>query len=71
MAQSSRLLDPDKFPLQSNFAKDNDCSVKTVARMRADGCPYLLFNNHVHIDLEGAREYVASRIKRRNQRRTA
>jgi hypothetical protein len=63
----------DGYIPHEQFAKDLGVDVRTIDRYRAqpDGLPYVMVGGRIYIPLEIAREWLAARIKRPNQRRTA
>jgi hypothetical protein len=70
----SAALDPDfltTYEKESDWAEAHGISQRTVARYRAlpTGLPFLIWGGFVWIPKREGREWIASRIKRRNQRR--
>jgi hypothetical protein len=65
----SRIL--DGAVEESQFAADNDTTTRTLARYRnePDGLPYFVWSGRVYYDVQAAREWLRSRMKRRNPRR--
>ncbi len=61
------------YVLESQFAAGARISPRTSARYRnqPDGLPFLEFGGKIYIPLEGAREWVQSRVKHPNARRRA
>jgi hypothetical protein len=62
----------DGYIPQEQFAKDLGVNVRTIDRYRAqpNGLPYVKFTGKIFIPLDIAREWLLSRVKRPNQRRT-
>jgi hypothetical protein len=70
---SEKVLDPDflaEYQREDEWADAHGVHQRTVARYRALGLPYLSFGGQVWIHRRGGREWIASRVKRRNTRRT-
>jgi hypothetical protein len=67
MENNSNIL--SGYVRQSRFAVDNDTCERTIARYRSMGLPFLMWSGEVWIHVEGAREWLESRVKRRNQPR--
>lgn len=63
----------DGYIPQEQFAKDLDVTKRTIERYRTqpDGLPYVRLGGRIFIPLDIAREWLQSRIKRPNQRRSA
>jgi hypothetical protein len=59
----------DGYEPEDKFAADNGVSQRTIWRYRNAGMPYLIWRGQVYIQVSGAREWLASQVKRRNQRR--
>jgi hypothetical protein len=60
------------YEKEENWAEAHGISQRTVKRYRAlpDGLPFLIFGGWVWIPKEAGREWIASRIQRRNPRRS-
>jgi len=58
---------------ESDFAKANNVSPRTVARYRSqpDGLPFFMWGGEVFIPLREAKEWLQARVKRPNARRRA
>jgi hypothetical protein len=66
---SSKVVNAEflcEYELEADWAASLGISQRTSARYRADGLPYLNFGGCVWIHKRGGREYIASRIVRRN-----
>jgi hypothetical protein len=65
-------LDSDFLALyekESDWAEGHGISQRTAARYRALGLPFLTFGGWIWIPKREGREWIASRVKRRNPRR--
>lgn len=67
-------LDPDflsTYEKESDWAEAHGICRRTVARYRAqpNGLPFLIWGGFVWIPKREGRDWIASRVKRRNQRR--
>ncbi len=60
----------DGYEPEDKFAADNGVSRRTIWRYRNAGMPYLIWRGEIYIQITGAREWLESQVKRRNQRRT-
>jgi hypothetical protein len=58
-----------KYAKESDWAASHAISQRTAARYRALGLPFLTFGGFVWIPKQAGREWIASRIRRRNPRR--
>jgi hypothetical protein len=70
-AMSEKALDPDflaEYEKESEWAEGHGVHQRTVARYRALGLPYVLFGGFIWVHKRGGREWIASRVKRRNTR---
>jgi hypothetical protein len=58
---------------ESRFASDNGICLRTSARYRSlpDGLPFLPWGGKILIPIEVAKEWLRSRVKRRNATRRA
>jgi hypothetical protein len=68
----SEDLDPDflsAYVKEADWAGGHGISQRTAARYRAQGLPFLTFGGFVWIPKNEGREWIASRVKRRNPRR--
>jgi hypothetical protein len=72
-ARPSANILGDDYAVEDDFATDNKVSKRTIERYRAqpDGLPFVEWGGLIHIHIPGAREWLRSRIKHRNQRRRA
>lgn len=63
----------DGYDPEPVFAAGAHISTRTTARYRnqPNGLPYVEFGGRIYIPREEARDWLRSRIKRPNQRRTA
>jgi hypothetical protein len=63
----------DGFVPEEDFAEAHNVNPRTVARYRnqPDGLPYVKWAGRVYIHVLGARDWLAKRTIRRNQRRGA
>ena len=60
------VLHGKRYWKQSRWSKDKGVNVRTTARHRQQGLPWLVWANQIYIpEIEGD-AYIASRIKRRN-----
>ena len=59
------------YELEDTFAARYSVTVRTSARYRKNGLPYMLFGGKVYIHLPGAAEWMAKRTLKLNQRRVA
>jgi hypothetical protein len=60
----------DGYAKQSVFgAANGGVTDRTVARYRSEGLPWIQFCGEIYIHLEGGRQWLADRIKRRNPKR--
>jgi hypothetical protein len=69
---SEEGLDPDflaEYEKEADWAHGHGISQRTAARYRALGLPFLFFGGFVWIPKREGREFIASRIKRRNPHR--
>jgi hypothetical protein len=65
-------LDSDflaEYEKEADWAESHGISQRTAARYRALGLPFLRFGGFVWIPKREGREWIASRVKRRNPRR--
>jgi len=63
------VLQGKRFWKQSRWSKDKGVHVRTTARHREKGLPWLDWGGEVYIpEIEGD-DYIAARVKRRNVRR--
>jgi len=65
-------LDSDflaEYEKESDWAESHGISQRTAARYRALGLPYMEFGGWIWIHKRGSKEWIASRVKRRNPRR--
>jgi hypothetical protein len=62
----------DGYVSETAFAAGANISPRTCSRYRnqPDGLPYVEFGGRIYYPLEEARAWLASKIKRPNQRRT-
>jgi hypothetical protein len=70
---SERALDPNflaEYEREAERAPGHGISQRTSARYRAlpDGLPFLIFGGSVWIPKREGREWIASRVQRRNAR---
>jgi hypothetical protein len=68
----SKIVNPDflaDYEKEADWATGHGVSQRTAARYRALGLPYLTFGGFVWIPKQAGREWIASRVKRRNPRR--
>jgi len=68
----SKIVDYDflaDYEKESNWAEGHGISQRTAARYRALGLPFLTFGGFVWIPKREGREWIASRVKRRNSPR--
>ncbi len=68
----SKNLDPDflgAYEKEADWAEGHGISQRTAARYRTQGLPFLTFGGFVWIPKHEGREWIASRVKRRNPRR--
>ena len=63
IVNSDFLADYEK---EADWAEGHGISQRTAARYRAIGLPYLTFAGFVWIHRRGGKEWIASRVKRRN-----
>jgi len=66
------ILDSDfltEYERESDWAESHGISQRTAARYRSLGLPFLTFGGYVWIPKREGREWIASRVKRRNPRR--
>ena len=66
---SGKVLDPEflaEYELEADWAAGLGISQRTSARHRAKGCPYLEWGGCIWIHKRGGREYIRSRVRRRN-----
>jgi hypothetical protein len=68
MTTSGLILDRD-YVKEGKFATANKIARRTVARMRQEGLPYLMWAGEIYIHVPGARDYLRGRIKRRTRRK--
>jgi len=69
---SAESLDPDFLALyerEAEWADGHGISQRTAARYRALGLPFLTFGGFVYIPKHEGRQWIASRVRRRNPRR--
>jgi hypothetical protein len=62
-------LDPDflsEYERETNWAPSVGITKRTSKRYRDQGMPYLLWGGIVYIPRREGREFIASRVKRRN-----
>jgi hypothetical protein len=59
----------DGYIREPIFAADNDICRRTCARYRGMGLPFLIWGGEVYVHVEGAREWLLGRTRRRNQPR--
>lgn len=66
---STNILD-DYVP-EAAFAEANGVGQRTISRYRNEpnGLPYMVWGGKVWIHVPGARDWIASRIRRNNPRR--
>jgi hypothetical protein len=65
-------LDPeflDMYERETTWAPAQGITQRTSKRYRDQGMPYLLWGGIVYIPKREGREYIASRVRRRNPRR--
>jgi hypothetical protein len=67
MSTTSTIL--DGYVKESVFAAANNISHRTSARYRLMGMPYLVWGGGVYVHVDGAREWLLSQTRRRNQPR--
>jgi hypothetical protein len=56
----------DEYERESDWAESHGISQRTAARYRALGLPYMEFGGWIWIHRRGGKEWIASRVKRRN-----
>ena len=63
----------DGYVEESRFASDNGICPRTSARYRSqpNGLPFLAWGGKIFIPIDGAKEWLRSRVKRRNATRRA
>jgi hypothetical protein len=69
MSEKGKVLDRDfldKYEKEIDWAEGLGISQRTSARYRALGLPFLTFGGFVWIPKREGREWIASRVKRRN-----
>jgi hypothetical protein len=69
---SEKALDPEflaQYEREADWAEAHGICQRTAARYRAQGLPFLTFGGFVWIPKREGREWIASRVKRRNPRR--
>jgi hypothetical protein len=69
---SGKVSDPDflaEYEKEADWAAGLGICQRTSARYRAQGCPFLQWGGFVWIPKRAGREWIASRVKRRNPRR--
>jgi len=60
------ILHGKRYWKQGRWSRDKKINVRTTARHRQQGLPWLVWGNEIYIpEIEGD-SYIASRIKRRN-----
>jgi hypothetical protein len=65
----SKIVDPDflsEYETESDWAEGHGISQRTAARYRVLGLPFLTFGGFVWIPKREGRDWIASRVKRRN-----
>jgi hypothetical protein len=67
--QTGKFSILDGWVDEDQFAADNQVAKRTVARYRnqPSGLPYVEWGGKVYINVQAAREWLQSRLKRRNQ----
>jgi hypothetical protein len=70
---SEKISILEGYAPEEDFAAANHINPRTVARYRnqPDGLPYVKWAGRVYIHVLGARDWLAKRTIRRNQRRGA
>jgi hypothetical protein len=71
-ALMSKIVDPDflaDYEKEANWAAGHGISQRTASRYRALGLPFLTFGGYVWIPKREGRDWIASRVRRRNPRR--
>jgi hypothetical protein len=58
-----------QYEKETDWAEGHGISQRTAARYRAQGLPFLIFGGWVWIPKREGREWIASRVKRRNPSR--
>src|SRR5262250_4008317 len=58
------------YEKESDWAEGHGISQRTAARYRELGLPFLTFGGFVWIHKRGSKEWIASRVKRRNPPRS-
>lgn len=59
----------DGYVKESVFAAANNISHRTSARYRLMGMPYLVWGGEIYVNVDGARGWLLSRTRQRNQPR--
>jgi hypothetical protein len=59
----------DGFEKEPLWAANHDISRRTSQRYRNEGLPFLMWGNEVYIPLDKGREFILSRVRRRNPTR--
>jgi len=65
----AKVLNKDfvtNYQKEADWAAEYGIHPRTVARYRVQGLPFMIFGGYVWIPKQQARDWVASRVKRRN-----
>jgi hypothetical protein len=65
MEQQQNIL--TGYVRESEFAATHGTSQRTISRYRNAGMPFVTWGGAIYIHVDGARDWLARRVRRRNQ----
>jgi hypothetical protein len=59
-----------EYESEDTWSMRHGITRRTAQRYREDGLPYMFWGGRIWIHKQGGAEYIASRVRRRNQRKS-